>query len=97
MAFWYFLPPDDLWLMNVDKPISINKFHGTVMVKTPFKGYKSSSMEIDHDSTDKVKSMLKTEWPCLNDIACLPFNSTLYTLSFNLEWTTASISSLVRL
>ena len=49
-------------LVNVDKPISINKFHGTVMVKTPFKGYKSSSMEIDHDSTDKVKSMLKTEW-----------------------------------
>ncbi|XP_076095776.1 uncharacterized protein LOC143066849 [Mytilus galloprovincialis] len=48
-------------LVNLDKPFNANKFHGTVTVKTPFKGFQMSSVEVDHEYNGKVKSMLKTE------------------------------------
>ncbi|XP_052103665.1 uncharacterized protein LOC127737174 [Mytilus californianus] len=48
-------------LVNLDKPFNANKFHGIVTVKTPFDGFRMSSVEVDHDYTGKLKSMLKTE------------------------------------
>ncbi|VDI44373.1 Hypothetical predicted protein [Mytilus galloprovincialis] len=48
-------------LVNLDKPFNANKFHGIVTVKTPFKGFQMSSVEVDHEYNGKVKSMLKTE------------------------------------
>ena len=46
-------------VLVLEKPFSLQQLHGTINLKTPVKGFESSSVEIDHDYENELKSVLK--------------------------------------
>jgi hypothetical protein len=45
-------------VLILEKPFSLQQLHGTINLKTPMKGFESSSVEIDHDYENELKSVI---------------------------------------
>ncbi|CAG2186504.1 unnamed protein product [Mytilus edulis] len=43
------------------KPLSLRQFQGSLNIKTPFSGFKTSSLEISHDAKDSLKSLVTVQ------------------------------------
>ncbi|XP_071162849.1 uncharacterized protein [Mytilus edulis] len=46
---------------DLKKPLSLRQFQGSLNIKTPFSGFKTSSLEIFHDAKDSLKSLVTVQ------------------------------------
>jgi hypothetical protein len=46
-------------VLVLEQPFSLQHLDGTINLKTPVKEFESSSVEIDHDYENELKSVLK--------------------------------------
>ena len=47
--------------LPLKKPFSLRQFQGSLNIKTPFSGFKTSSLEISHDAKDSLKSLVTVQ------------------------------------